>query len=106
MSDNTQSPLPLNCASDYKETRINPEGAIVKKVIMYGDPYSEIGGFQFFDRNGNMILQAGYIAGNKKEFELAEGERLVGIKSHLFNGYGSNASPRQFDLQFMIGWME
>ena len=53
-----------------------------------------------------MILQAGYMAGNKKEFELAEGERLVGIKSHLDGGYGSKYSPRQYDLQFMIGWME
>ncbi len=45
MSDNTQSTLPLNYGTDYKETRINPEEAIVKKVIMYGDPYSEIAGF-------------------------------------------------------------
>ncbi len=106
MSDNTQSGLPLNNASNYKETRINPEGAIVKKVIMYGDSGSEIAGFQFFDTNGNMTLQAGWIVGNKKEFELAEGERLVGIKSHLWSGHGSSYPPCQYNLQFMIGWME
>ncbi len=54
-----------------------------------------------------MILEAGCIWDESiKEFELAEGERLVGIKSHLAGGYGSELSPRQYDLQFMIGWME
>ena len=45
MSDNTQSLLPLNYDKNYKETRMNPEGAIVKKVIMYGHSDSEIAGF-------------------------------------------------------------
>ena len=49
MSNNTQSGLPLNCGNDFKETRINPVGAVIKKVIMNGDSDSEIGGFQFFD---------------------------------------------------------
>jgi hypothetical protein len=45
MSNNTQSGLPLNCGNDFKETRINPVGAVIKKVIMNGDSDSEIGGF-------------------------------------------------------------
>jgi hypothetical protein len=58
---------------------------------MYGQKDSEIGGFQFFDRNGNKILEAGLICdGKPKVIELAEGERLVGIKSYLLNGYGSS----------------
>ncbi len=46
---------------------------------MWGD--DEFGGVQFFDRDGNKILEAGYIAHESREILLADGERLVGIKS-------------------------
>ena len=56
MKNNNQSGLPLNCGNDFKETRINPVDAVVSRVVMNGDSDSEIGGFQFFDKNGVKIL--------------------------------------------------
>ncbi len=71
---------------------------------MWGASDLEFGGVQFFDKNGKKILQAGYTAGtNRKEFLLADGERLVGIKSKL---RVEKEKPRQDDLQFVIGFME
>ena len=65
--------------------KINPPGAIVKKVLLNG--HDEISCIQFFDRNGNKLLQAGTIfTGTHKntiEFVLRDGERLIGVKSKL-----------------------
>lgn len=45
----------------------------------------EYGGVQFYDKDGKKILEAGNIVGEKREFELADGERLVGIKAKTLN---------------------
>jgi hypothetical protein len=45
------------------------------------------------------MLEAGFFGWiNKMETVLQEGERLLGVKSQLFS-----TSPRQNDLQFVIG---
>ncbi len=49
---------------------------------MWGD--DEFGGVQFFDKDGNKILEAGIIKEESREIILADGERLVGIKSKLW----------------------
>jgi len=42
-----------------------------------------------------LILESGNNASpEKREFVLADGERLVGIKSHLYNGPNSSNSPK------------
>jgi hypothetical protein len=38
---------------------------------------------QFFDRDGNKILEAGRMGNTKLEIVLEEGERLVGVRSKL-----------------------
>ena len=75
----------------------------MKKVIIYGRPNSHFGGVQFFDRDGNKILEAGNIEQEKREFILEDGERLIGFKSN--KGYGGGTTYRN-DLQFIIGRLE
>lgn len=71
----------------------------LKRVVMFGARDSEFGGVQFFDKDGDKILEAGNLQdGIKKEIVLSKSERLVGIRSHLYGGYGSAKSPRQIDL--------
>jgi hypothetical protein len=62
---------------------IQPEGAIVHRVVMHGDIDNEIGGVQFFDKKNMKILEAGKIncSLGSKDFTLNEGDRLVGVKS-------------------------
>lgn len=56
MSDGTKSQLPMG--ANYSEVKIQPEGAIVKRIVVFGN--HEFGGVEFYDRNGTKILSAGY----------------------------------------------
>ena len=52
-------------------------------------------------------MEAGRCGGSiKKEFELKDGERIVGVKSCVRGGVGSATSPCQDDVQFVIGWID
>ena len=59
----------------------------------------------FFDKVGDVILQAGFI--NKpnasiyavKDYDLDEDERILGVKS----GLREKGTARHWDLQFIIG---
>ena len=59
MSNGDKSILPLTHGggNGYSEVKINPVGAIVKRIVMRGD--HEFGGVQFFDKDGTKILEAG-----------------------------------------------
>jgi hypothetical protein len=79
---------------------------VVRKIrVMFFKNYSEqadgsFAGIQFFDKVGDVILQAGFI--NKptaalyasKDYELEEGERVIGMKSQL----KEKGSARHWDL--------
>jgi hypothetical protein len=71
LRDNSQSNLPLdNGYRNIQKVNINPVGAVVKKVIMYGDS-TYLFGVEFYDKEGALILQAGKPGGkHTKEFEL------------------------------------
>jgi hypothetical protein len=82
---------------------ISPQGAVVKKVIMYGDADSLLTGVQFFNKAGTLILSFGDLdKAVKKEFWLEDTERLIGIKSKLV---GNNTSEH-LDFVFVIGKYE
>ena len=100
MSDGSKSQLPMG--ANYSEVKVQPEGAVVKRIVVFGN--HEFGGVEFYDRNGTKILSAGYYEPTqlKREMSLADGERLIGIRSKLQN----NKSPRHLDLQFVIGRLD
>ena len=67
-----------------------PDHATIRKVKMWGDDSDgEVSGIQFFDKDDNMILEAGYLLSYFvcREFVLEEGERLIGVKSRTFEGF-------------------
>ena len=103
MSNGNRSAFPLyNAEPGWKEVKIQPEGAIVKKIIMYGRTNCQFGGVQFFDSYGNKILEAGSLEKQAiKEIILKDGERLIGIKANEHN-----KTTYKNDLQFVIGWLE
>ena len=72
MSNGEKSNLPEN-GENLTEVRINPVDAIVKKIVMWGDPDDhELAGVQFFDEDNNKILEAGIIEFKKRELILEE----------------------------------
>lgn len=80
-----------------------PEGAVVRKVVMYVSSGSFFEGVQLFDSQGTKLLEFGNLnVKEKKEFNLADGERLLGIKA---NG-GIYMNTVKVDLVFVIGWVE
>lgn len=86
MSDGTRSQLELkvnNGSNPWSDVQISAD-AVVRKVVIHGN--FEFGGVQFFDDKGVKILEAGYIANQKLEIVLAEGERLLGIESFHHSG--------------------
>lgn len=60
---------------------------------------AELTGLIFYGKNDLVLLEAGRIndGSTKKVIELADGERLIGVRAQLFN----NTKLR--DLQFVIG---
>jgi hypothetical protein len=61
-------------------------------------------GFRFHSKSGEVLLEVGECTLPPVEFALAEGERVIGIKSRLSNkGEGDNF---HCDLQFIIGRLE
>ena len=56
--DRSQYPL-QNPADGWSDVGIQPEGAIVKRVVIYGRPCSQFGGVEFYDAAGVLILKAG-----------------------------------------------
>lgn len=102
MSNGTRSTLAQNSSygnQPWQEVRINPPNAIVKRVVMHGN--YQFGGVEFFDRDGDKVLEAGRLGNTKLEIILEDDERLLGVRSKL-----ETMSPKQDDLQFIIGRLE
>ncbi len=60
MKKGDRSQFPLYVSADgWSDVRIQPEGAIVKRVVIYGRPNSQFGGVEFYDAAGVLILKAG-----------------------------------------------
>lgn len=112
MADGSKSKLPyrFKAYKRYTEIRI-PEGAVVRRVKMWGSKFSHVfNGVKFYDAHGNCILEAGNCPENyhltvaTREFTLLAGERILGVKSQL--NEDPNLSPWQIDLIFTIGHIE
>ena len=61
-----------------------PRGEVVRKIVIHSDSEPEIRGIQFFDIDDQLLLEAGKNdTGVHKEINLADGERLLGVKAKL-----------------------
>ena len=61
-----------------------PSGEIIRKIVIHSDSEPEIRGIQFFDIDDQLLLEAGKSdSGVHTEINLADGERILGIKAKL-----------------------
>ena len=59
-SNNSNMPMTYWGAAAYSEVRINPPGAIIRKIILIVCPIDlHIAGIEFFDGQGTTILKCG-----------------------------------------------
>ena len=81
MSNNQKSTLKTSSATT--EVRINPVGAVIKRVVVVGHTNDKrLYRVEFYDKQNQLILKAGNDYGNTwKEFVLEDDERLLGMKS-------------------------
>jgi hypothetical protein len=86
---------------------VNPAESEVRRVVYLHNGSSTFLGVKLFDKDGNKLLEtASWNAYNnhfnkKKTIELAEGERIIGIKSTSRDQYCAHDN-----LQFVIGRLE
>lgn len=110
LQDGTRSALPLNYqpAVQYCDVKITKDKQVRRVVMNAGGKEGMINGVEFYDGNNAKLLTAGMITGgaHTKEFTLSEGERIVGVKSNQAEFPGSSNSPRQYEFQLIIGYME
>ena len=94
--------------TDFKETKV-PQNAVIAKVQVqsiesqgYWD--GVFCGIRFLDRKGKTLMEAGRINAKSEEyfiaeFDLVDGERLVGVKSSLLEPQ----TARHWNLEFTLG---
>jgi hypothetical protein len=102
MSDGTNGGLKHSKTTDIKMKELSQ----VTKISLYwydiGDPC--VGGCRFYDKNTQILLEFGTCFDSPPfEILLNEGERVIGIKSRL---YDKSSNPRHEDPQFIIGRLE
>jgi hypothetical protein len=96
---------PSHLQANVEQTRI-PGGSIIYKVIMfYNQRGTQLGGVQFFDPNGKMLLKAGNTHADAKTHEiiLKNGQRLIGAKAKLRD---ASSEATCFDFLFVIGQIQ
>lgn len=111
LQDGSRSDLALkynNNPSVYVDATIQKNQVVRRVVMNAGGAAGMMNGVQFFDEEDKCILTAGRMeqGGITKQFTLTPEERIVGIKSNLVGGRNSCNSPRQYEFQLIIGWME
>ena len=78
----------------------------VAKISVYQDEYwGNFFAFKFFSKSGEVLLEVGQCTFPPVEFALAEGERVIGLKSRIQNK-GDMDCKIHGDLQFIIGRLE
>ncbi len=81
------------------------EQQVAKIVVYWPENYTCIHGCRFYGKDGKVLLEFGEGFNHTPfEFALADGERVLGIKSRLDTGKDNN--PRHEDCQFIIGRLE
>jgi hypothetical protein len=88
-----------------KEIRMAAEQQVAKIVVYWPSNDSCIYGCRFYGKDGKVLLEFGdRFDSTPFEFALADGERVLGIKSRLLGNKDSD--PRHADCQFIIGRLE
>lgn len=88
----------------FVKLSMNPAGKEIAKIRVCSAGY--IFGIKFFDKDANCLLHAGEDnTGTTQDIDLEEGERLVGVKSTLWDNTAYN-SAYHCNMVFIIGRLE
>ena len=60
---------------------IDPPGSIVSKILVCYHKSCVTRGIKLFTKDDTCVLQAGEFSSETTEIELAEGERIIGVKT-------------------------
>ena len=93
-----------NSTHHFERKEISPEDAPITKIkVCHGDSF--IRGFKFYS-NDKVVLEVGdFSYGEMKEVNLEAGERLVGVKSKLYDNTPEN-NTIHCNLVLLIGKLE
>ncbi len=92
-----------NSTVQFVKKEISPKDAPITKIeVFHGDKH--ICGFKFYS-NDKVVLEVGYLNAIRKEVTLEAGERLVGVKSKLYNNT-PNDNTVHCNLVMVIGKLE
>jgi hypothetical protein len=64
-------------------------GKKIKRVVIYNNSNCHIHGFEFFNKNNNLLLKVGASPTKDKEIILEDDERIIGFKAKLYGGHQS-----------------
>ncbi len=93
----------LVMAGKNKQTvRIDPPDSQITKILVNYDPEECVTGIKMYTKEDKCVLSIGVFEGSVKEILLQEGERILGIKSRLYE----EGCAYQNDLVFVTGKME
>ncbi len=67
-----------------KEIKMTKQEPVVKIVVYQSVSGCYLGGFRFYSKSGEVLLEVGRCTEPPTEFVLQEGERILGIKSRLY----------------------
>ncbi len=92
-----------NSTYQFLRKEISPKDAPITRIHVWCD-HDCIYGFKFFS-NENVVLEVGYFDYTMKEVKLEAGERLVGVKSKLYDNTPHN-NTAHCNLVLIIGRLE
>ena len=90
--------------SKKQEIKMKKSEPVAKISVYQPDTADFMHGFRFHSKSGEVLLEVGVCTAQPVEFALAEGERVIGIKSRI-SGKGTDYAYHS-DLQFIIGRLE
>ncbi len=64
-------------------------GKKIKRVVIDNAENCHIYGFEFFDKNNNLLFKVGGCSTKDKEIILEDDERIIGFKAKLYPGHQS-----------------
>jgi hypothetical protein len=66
--------------------------------VFQGENYDTLAGFRFLGKTGEILLEVGHLGLPLVEFQVEEGERILGIKTRLRQHSAQDLSLNHSDL--------
>lgn len=100
MSSGTHGMIAYKKTKVIKMKKLEP---VAKIVVFQAEKHDWLGGFRFLAKTGEVLLEVGSDYYPGVEFQIEDGERILGIRSRLHQQSDQDLSLNHSDLQFIIG---